>query len=126
MLSRRLAALVAAGMLERRPYSERPLRHEYVLTERGRDFRTVLLALLDFGHRHFAVAGGGTRIVDARTGATAEPILVDRRTGKPLIGPDYKIARPDADDDRAEPPVASAGLLATATPARRAAKRPRP
>jgi DNA-binding HxlR family transcriptional regulator len=124
MLSRRLAALVAAGMLERRAYSERPPRHEYVLTERGRDFRTVLLALLDFGHRHFAVAGGGTRIVDARTGATAEPILVDRRTGKPLLGPDYKIARPAATTTTW--PVASAGLLATATPARRAAKRPRP
>jgi len=126
MLSRRLAALVAAGMLERRPYSERPLRHEYLLTERGRDFRTVLLALLDFGHRHFAVAGGGTRIVDARTGATAEPILVDRRTGKPLIGPDYKIARPDAKATVPRQPVATAGLLATAAPERRAAKRPRP
>ena len=125
MLSRRLAALVAAGMLERRPYSERPLRHEYLLTERGRDFRTVLLALLDFGHRHFAVAGGGTRIVDARTGATAEPILVDRRTGKPLIGPDYKIARPDTKATAPRPPVATAGLLATAAPERRAAKRPR-
>jgi len=123
MLSRRLASLVAAGMLERRPYSERPLRHEYVLSERGRDFRTVLLALLDFGHRHFAVAGGGTRIIDAKTGATAEPILVDRRTGRPLIGPDYKIARPPA--AATARPVATAGLLAAAPPSRRAAKRPR-
>ena len=44
MLTRRLAALVDAGMLERRLYSERPARHEYLLTERGRDFRTVLVA----------------------------------------------------------------------------------
>jgi len=124
MLSRRLAALVAAGMLERRPYSERPPRHEYVLSDRGRDFRTVLLALLDFGHRHFAVAGGGTRIVDARTGATAEPMLVDRRTGQPLIGPDYKITRPSSATAATARPVATAGLLAT-TPARRAAKRAR-
>jgi DNA-binding HxlR family transcriptional regulator len=94
MLTRRLTALVEAGMLERRPYSERPLRHEYVLTERGRDFRTVLLAMLDFGHRHFAIeGGGGARIVDAKTGATAEPMLVDRRSGRPLVEPDYKIVR---------------------------------
>jgi DNA-binding HxlR family transcriptional regulator len=93
MLTRRLARLVEAGMLEKRPYSERPLRHEYLLTERGRDFRTVLLALLDFGHRHFAVDGGGTRIVDTRTGATATPMLVDRRTGEPLVEPNYAIAR---------------------------------
>ena len=93
MLTRRLASLVDAGMLERRPYSERPLRHEYLLTERGREFRTVLLAMLDFGHRHFAIEGGGTRIVDAKTGATAEAMLVDRRSGKPLVEPDYKIVR---------------------------------
>ena len=48
MLSRRLAALVEAGMLERRRYSERPPRDEYVLTERGRDFHGVLLALMDY------------------------------------------------------------------------------
>ena len=125
MLARRLSALVAARMLERRLYSERPPRHEYVLTERGRDFRTVLLALLDFGHRHFAVAGGGVRIVDAATGATAEPILVDRRTGKPLNGPDYKIVRPNRTETTTERPIASAGLLATVAPARRAAKRTR-
>ena len=93
MLTRRLASLVDAGMLERRPYSERPLRHEYLLTERGRDFRTVLLAMLDFGHRHFAIEGDGARIVDMKTGATAEPMLVDRRSGKPLVEPDYKIVR---------------------------------
>ena len=50
MLTRRLAALVEAGMLERRRYSERPPRHEYVLTERGRDFRPVLMALLTWGN----------------------------------------------------------------------------
>ena len=40
MLTRRLAALVESGLLERRRYSERPPRDEYLLTERGRDFRT--------------------------------------------------------------------------------------
>ena len=43
MLSRRLSALVEAGKLERRRNSERPPRDEYVLTDRGRDFRGVLL-----------------------------------------------------------------------------------
>ena len=93
MLSRRLASLVEAGMLERRRYSEHPPRDEYVLTERGHDFRTVLLALLDFGHRHFGTSPTGTRIVDARTGELAEPVLVDRRTGRPINGPDYQVVR---------------------------------
>jgi len=57
MLARRLAALVDAGLLERRPYSERPPRDEYVLTERGRDFKPVLTALVVFGRKHFAPPG---------------------------------------------------------------------
>ena len=94
MLSRRLASLVESGMLERRPYSVRPPRDEYLLTARGRDFRTVLWALLDFGHRHFAAdRKRGTRIVEASSGATAELMLVDRRTGKPLTEPDYVVKR---------------------------------
>ena len=93
MLARRLASLVEAGLLEKRPYSVRPPRDDYVLTERGRDFRTVLVALLAFGHKHFAVDGGGTRIVDARTGEAAEPMLVDRRSGRPLVEPDFVLVR---------------------------------
>ena len=46
MLARRLDALVDAGLLQRRQYSERPPRYEYVLTARGQDFRPVLVALL--------------------------------------------------------------------------------
>lgn len=53
MLSRRLESLVGAGMLERRVYSERPLRHEYVLTARGVDFLPVLQAFKAFGERHY-------------------------------------------------------------------------
>src|SRR5579875_726707 len=45
------------GLLERRRYSERPPRDEYVLTEVGRDFRPVLWALLAWGNRHFAPEG---------------------------------------------------------------------
>src|SRR5207344_3591167 len=57
MLARRLNALVEAGLLERRRYSERPPRDEYVLTDRGRDFKPVLIALVAFGKKHFAAPG---------------------------------------------------------------------
>ena len=91
MLTRRLAALVEAGMLERHRYSLHPPRDEYLLTDRGRDFRSVLVALLAFGHRHFGAAGEGVRIVDAKTGAPAEILLVDRATRRPLVDPDFRI-----------------------------------
>src|ERR1700733_10739998 len=42
ILSRRLAHLVATGMLARRRYSERPPRYEYLLTPKGRDFFPVV------------------------------------------------------------------------------------
>jgi DNA-binding HxlR family transcriptional regulator len=56
MLTRRLRALVEAGLLERRRYSERPPRDEYVLTPKGRDFRPVLDAMKAFGERHYPKA----------------------------------------------------------------------
>jgi DNA-binding HxlR family transcriptional regulator len=90
MLTRRLTALVDAGLLERRRYSEHPPRDEYVPTERGRDFRPVLLALLAWGNRHFAPEGPSVEIVHAATGAVADPVLVDRHTGLPVDGPDYR------------------------------------
>jgi DNA-binding HxlR family transcriptional regulator len=93
MLSRRLSALVEAGMLERRRYSERPPRDEYVLTERGRDFRGVLLSLLAFGNRHFAPEGARVVLVDSESGEAADPVLVDRRSGRPVTGPEFKVVR---------------------------------
>src|SRR5262245_44927073 len=92
MLTRRLAALVKAGLLEKRRYSVRPPRYEYVLTARGRDFQPVLIALQAWGNKHFAPEGASVMLVDARTGAPADPVLVDRKTGRTLTQPDYVIA----------------------------------
>ena len=99
MLSRRLNALVEAGLLERRRYQERPPRHEYALTARGRDFHPVLLALLAWGNRHFAPEGASVQIARADTGAPVEPVVVDRATGQRIAGPDYVVVPgPGADE----------------------------
>ena len=93
MLSRRLASLVEAGMLERRRYSDRPPRDEYLLTERGRDFFPVLMSLLAFGIRHFAPEGTRVEIVDAASGLAADPILIDGRSGRKLVEADFKVVK---------------------------------
>lgn len=49
MLAARLKKLEADRLVERRPYSARPLRHEYFLTEAGQAFYPVLLALRSWG-----------------------------------------------------------------------------
>jgi DNA-binding HxlR family transcriptional regulator len=89
MLTRRLNALVAADFLERRRYSDHPPRHAYVPTARGCDFRTVLIALMAFGNRHFAPEGASVTIVDAETGAEVDPVIVDRVTGRPIREPEF-------------------------------------
>ena len=83
ILTRRLAALVAAGMLERRRYSERPPRDEYVLTEAGRDYLPVLQALGGWARMHFG-EGAVSELVDASSGRTITPLVVDAETGVPL------------------------------------------
>jgi len=90
-LTRRLNSLVEDGLLERRQYSDRPPRFEYVLTERGRDFRPVLLALLDWGNRHFPPDDRTVEIVETATGRVVKPVLVDPETGKRVDGPEYKV-----------------------------------
>ncbi|HTI80422.1 MAG TPA: helix-turn-helix domain-containing protein [Acetobacteraceae bacterium] len=90
MLTRRLNALVESGLLEKRAYSEHPPRHEYILTERGRDFRPVLWALLAWGNKHFAPDGPSVVVVDSETGEVADPVLVDRKSGRPLVEPDFR------------------------------------
>ena len=100
MLTRRLHALVTSGLLERRRYSERPPRDEYVLTERGRDFRPVLWALLSWGNKHFAPEGKSVVIVDRETGVEADPVLVDRASGRPLSETAFRSAAGPAADER--------------------------
>ena len=115
MLSRRLAALVSAGLLQRRRYSERPSRYEYILTDRGRDLRPVLLALQTWGNRHFAPEGASVVLVDADTGLPAEPVLVDRVTGKAISEATHRNVAGPAAGRRVQQRLAA---LATAPPAR--------
>jgi len=49
MLASRLKALEADGMVERRPYNQKPMRYEYQLTEKGWAFYPVLYALRAWG-----------------------------------------------------------------------------
>jgi len=91
-LTRRLDALVAEGLLERRRYAERPPRDDYVLTQRGYDFRPVVLTLLAWGNRHFAPEGRGAALIDTQTGREADPILVDAVSGRPISGAAFKMA----------------------------------
>lgn len=77
MLTRRLNSLVEDGLLERRAYSERPLRYEYVPTAKGEDFRVVLMAFVAWGNRHYAPEGESVQIVERETGRLVQPMMAD-------------------------------------------------
>jgi DNA-binding HxlR family transcriptional regulator len=49
LLTDRLGSLVASGVVERVPYQDRPVRHEYRLTEKGRALSPALVALMRWG-----------------------------------------------------------------------------
>lgn len=94
ILTRRLAALTEDGLLEKRRYSERPPRDEYVLTEAGLDFLPVLFAIGAWGRKH-RNADGVTRFFDAETGDEIDPVTVDRATGAPIGTRPIRILMPE-------------------------------
>jgi DNA-binding HxlR family transcriptional regulator len=82
MLTKRLKALTEDGLLEKRLYSEKPPRDEYILTDAGRDFLPVLMMIGAWAHRH--CGGDLARYVDVETGVEIQPIAIDAVTGAKL------------------------------------------
>ena len=52
ILADRLKKMEAAGLIEAKPYQERPVRYAYSLTEKGRDLGEVLGAVARWGKKH--------------------------------------------------------------------------
>ena len=94
ILTRRLAALVKDGLLERCRYSERPPRDEYILTDAGCDYLPVLHALGAWQRRHFG-GEGASHLVEAATGRSIDPVVVDRTTGQALADLALNVVLPD-------------------------------
>ncbi|MEE9099304.1 MULTISPECIES: helix-turn-helix domain-containing protein [Pseudomonas] len=82
MLTRRLNALVEAGLLERRAYCVKPLRHEYIPTGKGRDLQVVLYALIAWGNQHFVADEVAVQVVDRTSGRPLRPMMVDEVDGR--------------------------------------------
>jgi DNA-binding HxlR family transcriptional regulator len=83
-LTRRLQSLTLAGLLERRLDPAQAPRETYELTDKGRDFLPVLLTLAAWGNRWLAQDGVAIECADPQSGQTLDPVVVDRRSGKPL------------------------------------------
>jgi DNA-binding HxlR family transcriptional regulator len=92
VLAERLAWLVEQGVLERRPYSERPPRHEYHLTEKGHELMQVLFAMTAWGDRWTAGdAGPPVLLRHQACGAITHAEIRCAHCGEPLRAEDVDI-----------------------------------
>ena len=91
-LAARLRTLVAAGILERRRYSEHPARFEYHLTEAGRDLYPVIATLMRWGDKYLA-DDGPPLVLEHRCGHQLVAQLVCEACGEPLESGQARIVR---------------------------------
>ena len=84
-LARRLQSLTERGFFVRRAYETHPPRDEYELTQKGREFLPVFLALAVWGGQWLSPAGAPFEFWDEGSGQTIEPVMVDALTGRRLV-----------------------------------------
>ncbi len=53
ILAERLKRLIEHGLVEKVAYSERPVRHEYRLTAKGKALKPVLGSIMKWGNKHY-------------------------------------------------------------------------
>ncbi|KAA2316060.1 transcriptional regulator [Pseudooceanicola sediminis] len=85
VLADRLRKLEADGVLRRDAYQDRPLRHEYRLTEKGKALHPILVTLIDWANQN--VPTEATPMITLLSRDTERPIrprLVDEETGAPI------------------------------------------
>lgn len=94
VLQTRLRRLQQEGVIQRVPYQERPLRHEYRLTEKGLDLWPTIVALMKWGDRYAAPEGGPAVVVEHRgCGGTIDEHRICERCGERLKARDA-VGRP--------------------------------
>jgi len=84
VLAARLERLVEEGVIERRPYQERPLRYEYRLTEKGRDLWPVIMALFHWGERYIETDGPSVFVEHRDCGGRINDRRICERCGAEL------------------------------------------
>ena len=116
ILADRLKKLVEAGVLAKKPYGERPVRHEYRLTQKGLDLYPVLMSIVHWGDIHTAGDAGRPMLHQhLDCGHPFDPMLtcsvcrqeVDPRAVRTLPGPGARQQLPNRD----APPAAETTRL---------------
>src|SRR5271154_1712045 len=84
-LSSRLRMLVNVGLLDRVLYSHDPERHEYRLTDAGRDLFGAIVVLMQWGDEHLPHPDGPPIVLRHHTcGEFADPRLICAHCGEEI------------------------------------------
>ncbi|RYF03516.1 MAG: hypothetical protein EOO77_30940 [Oxalobacteraceae bacterium] len=95
ILTTRLTRLVERGVLIRTQYQQRPIRHEYHLTERGLELYPVALAIITWGERWKSSQGPLVPLTHVPCRSPLEPELCCGTCMKPLALADTEISEID-------------------------------
>jgi len=90
ILNQRLTHLVEAGILVKVPYSDRPPRHDYRLTDKGRDLWPVLTAMRQWGDVHAAPNGPPLEVIHKACGQVSDAVLTCSVCGEPIGARDVR------------------------------------
>ncbi|MFJ2959713.1 winged helix-turn-helix transcriptional regulator [Streptomyces sp. NPDC087270] len=96
ILTARLRALVAAGVLDTAPASDGSAYHEYVLTPKGRGLFPVVVALRQWGEQNlFAPGEPHSELLDRRQGRPLRALAVHAADGRRLTPDDTTVHKLD-------------------------------
>ena len=85
ILSARLRKLCDSGVLERVPVKQGAKRHEYRLTEMGRDLQPTLIALTQWGDRWLqTVDGAPVKFIERASGEEIADVAILSKDGRAL------------------------------------------
>lgn len=91
ILTARLKKLVEHGILIKAPASDGSAYHDYLPTEKGRDLYITIIALRQWGERHFPAAAC-TTLLDTRHAQPLPNITVRDATGRALAASEIQIS----------------------------------
>ena len=92
IIAERLKRLTDEGVLRREAYQDRPVRHEYRLTEKGLALHPVIMAIVHWGDVHYAGAEGPPLIHRHKAcGCDFAPVTTCSECGEPVTARDVEV-----------------------------------
>ena len=92
IVAERLKRLTAEGVLRKEPYSDRPPRHEYRLTEKGLALHPVVMAIVHWGDVYYAGEAGPPLLHRHRAcGHDFAPVQTCSACGEALAARDVEV-----------------------------------